>query len=134
MAQAFLRGLLQQSGQPDPGFGTYPGPADHHHGLTVPPLRPLGPLRAVTNGELGRISMALGCHSFNGPVNRSAGFRSTVGLPGTGLVLVGEFIDGQSGGHGVTPIELSLKSGEPHWHEMACVGWWIVLRSGVEMV
>jgi hypothetical protein len=28
------------------------------------------------------------------------------------LVLVGEFIDGQSGGHGVTPIDLSLKSGE----------------------
>jgi hypothetical protein len=30
------------------------------------------------------------------------------------LVLVGEFIDGQSGGHGVTPIDLSLKSGEAH--------------------
>ena len=28
------------------------------------------------------------------------------------LVLVGEYIDGQSGGHGVTPIDLSLKSGE----------------------
>jgi hypothetical protein len=28
--------------------------------------------------------------------------------PGLG----GEFIDGESGGHGVTPIDLSLKSGE----------------------
>jgi hypothetical protein len=32
------------------------------------------------------------------------------------LVLVGEFIDGQSGGHGVTPIDLSLKSGEAQIH------------------
>jgi hypothetical protein len=30
------------------------------------------------------------------------------------LVLVGLVIDGQSEGHGVTPIDLSTKTGQPH--------------------
>ena len=46
----------------------------------------LGPLRFhVSKNGLSSISVGGRCASFNIPVNRSGGNRSTVGLPGTGL-------------------------------------------------